>query len=144
MLCFIFQPNIIMQKPIPSLITLFCESYPLFSVLGKSIFYLHEHMRTHTQARAHQWNRSTIRRRRECRRRRLRRGSGRREAGQGGDHRGSYDDQGHRRAPSPLLPHPRLVCDEMPRRDPITIGYMYVLFFEACKYLRISYARPNQ
>ena len=115
----------------PSLIILFFESYSLFSVLGKSIFYLHECTITHTQTRAHQWNRSTIRRRRECRRRRLRRGSGRREAGQGGDHRASYHGQGHRRAPSPLLPHLRLVCDEMAGRNPIMTSYMYVLFFMA-------------
>ena len=97
--------------------------------MGKSIFYSHEHTSTHTQTCAHQWNRSKIRRRRECRRRPLRRGSGRREAGQGGIIVVPYHGRGHRRAPSPLLHDLRRVCDEMPRRNPIMPSYiMYVIF----------------
>ena len=60
LICFLFQPNIIIQKTIPSLITIFfLKKYIPYSlsVLGKSIFYLHDRTSTHTQMRAHQWNR---------------------------------------------------------------------------------------
>ena len=51
MLCFLFQPNFIIQKTIPSLITIFFLNYiPYYlSVFGKSIFYLHERTSTHKQ-----------------------------------------------------------------------------------------------
>ena len=77
----------------------------------------------HTQTREQQWNHSKIRRRRECRWRRLRRGSGRREGGMV-EIIGSYRGLGHTR-PIPTPPNLRLLCDEMPCHTPIMTSYMY-------------------
>ena len=72
-----------------------------------------------------------IRRRRECTWRRLRRGSGRREAGRGSSL--FIPRQGTYTRPIPTPPHLRLLGDEMPCRKPRTTAYTYV--FLTCKYL---------